>query len=204
MAIRREDNTSSIRALFSLGVRMAQLMGLEEEPAASYTPYEAESRRRMWWQLCALESRGAEEGGSRSNSIMEDRHVALPANLFDFDLDPTMTEKPIPRQGCTDMTFLLTRLDTIRVIHQLWKARKVYTSKAHEMDLHDLKLEQRKILEEFKHKIETSYLNYLDESRPYDWLSMNFAKCMLVRRVSSIPQHLQELTGFADQSSAHY
>lgn len=111
---------------------------------------------------------------------MEDRHVTLPANLFDFDLHSSMTETPRPRQACTDMTFPLVRLETIRVIHRLWKLRKMYTWKAHEMDANDLKAEQKRVLEEFKFNIEMNYLKYMDESRPYDWLCINFAKCMLV------------------------
>lgn len=183
---------------------MAQLMGLEDDPPASYSPFQRETRRRMWWNLCALESRGAEEGGSRSSSIMEGRHVALPANLFDFDLHASMTESPKPRQACTDMTFPLVRLETIRVIHRLWKLRKLYNSNPHEMNTNDLKVDQRRVLEEFKLNIEMNYLKHLDESRPYDWLCINFARVMLVSRLIIVRNQSQRLMLCSDQSTSHY
>lgn len=170
-----------MRALFSLAVRTAQMMGLGDDPGENYSPFEAEMRRRLWWHICALESRGAEEGGARSHSIMEDRNVELPTNYFDSDLFPGTERWPQPRTGCTDMTFLLLRLDTIRTVHRLWKIRKMQTNKTNGGLGLDVKTEQRRALEEFKTRLETHYLRYLDESRPYDWLCINFAQLMLVR-----------------------
>ena len=169
-----------MRALFSLAVRMAQLIGLDDDPSTNFPPLLAEMRRRLWWQLCSLESRGAEEGLARTNSILEDRNVALPANLFDFDLHPDMVECPQSRSGCTDMTFVLIRFETIRTMYRLWKIRKTHAQRSNGTEAADLKSEQRKSLQESKLRFETKYLQYLDQSRPYDWLCMSFAKAMIV------------------------
>lgn len=159
---------------------MSQLIGLQEDPAKKHPPFQTQMRRRLWWHLCGLESRGVEEGFARSNSIIEDCDVELPANLFDFDLHPDMEGHFQPRTGCTDMAFVLIRFETIRMGHWLWKIRKRHTSGLSDKNVGDLKSEQRRSLEESKQRFQTHYLRHLDESRPYDYLCIRFTKAMLV------------------------
>lgn len=178
--LRRDDSVGNIKALFSLCVRMAQLIGLHEDPGDAFSPFEAEYRRRLWWHIAGLESRGAEEGGARQNSIMEDRNVRLPTNLNDCDLFPEMKDPPKPRTGVTDATFVLARWESIRTVFALFQAKKKNKATGRALDNPELKEEQRKVIEEHKLRCETYYLRHFDESRPFDWMCTQWIRLMAV------------------------
>ncbi len=159
---------------------MAQLMGLNQDPGESYSPLDAELRRRMWWHLCGLESRGAEEGGSRSHSIIDGTEVQLPGNVLDLDLHADDLERVKSRDGCTDMYFPLLRFEVLRMIRGLVSIR-LNAKAGNQSDAQDdLKDEQRRSLDESIRRLDTQYIRHLDASRPYDWLCIGFTKTMLV------------------------
>lgn len=163
---------------------MAQLIGLQEDPGDAFPPFEAELRRRLWYQICGLESRGAEEGGARQTSIMEGRSVRLPSNLNDIDLDPDLTDPPKPRTGVTDMTFVLARWESVRTIYDLFRIKKKFKSSPHGVDsAAELKAEQQNVVEEHKLRCGTYYLRHLDESRPMDWMCIQWIRLMGVSAI---------------------
>lgn len=180
ICLRRDDSIGNIRALFSLCVRMAQLIGLQEDPGDAFSPYESELRRRLWYHISGLESRGAEEGGARQTSIMEDRHVRMPSNLNDDDLYPDMRDPPKPRTGVTDMTFPLTRWESVRTIHEIFMVKQKCRKSEQSLDNEELKVELRKVVEEHKLRCETYYLRHFDDSRPLDWLCTQWIRLMAV------------------------
>ena len=181
ISIRRDDTTGNIRALFSLAVRMAQMMGLQQDPEDAFSPFEAEYRRRLWWHICGLESRGAEEGGARQSSIMEESHVRLPSNLNDVDLDPNARDPPQSRTGVTEVTFVLLRWESVRMIQTLMEIKKKHKAKGQDApDVEAFKADQRKALDEATLRIETYYLRHLHESRPHDWLCIGWIELMMV------------------------
>ena len=161
---------------------MSQLIALQEDLSGKFSPFQTEMRRRLWWQICGLESRGAEEGAARTTSIMEDHNVQHPANLFDSDLEPTAEERPQARTGVTDMTFVLTRVETLHMVHKLWLIRKRRRTKAQDGESVELKAELRASLTESKLRLETNFLKYLHQSRPYDWLVVKFIQSVLVSK----------------------
>ena len=163
---------------------MAQLIGLQEDPGDAFSPFEAELRRRLWYHICGLESRGAEEGGARQNSIMEDRDVRLPSNLNDIDLDPQLNDPLKPRSGVTDMTFVLARWESIRTVYNLFRIKKKYKTSGQSLDSAELKAEQQKVIEEHKLRCGTYYLRHLDESRPMDWMCIQWIRLMGVRAIT--------------------
>ena len=180
ISLRRDDSVGNIRALFSLAVRMAQMIGLQHDPDDSFSSFEAEYRRRLWWHICGLESRGAEEGGARRSSIMEDSHVQLPSNLNDVDLDPDARERPKPRTGVTEVTFILLRWESVRMIEGLMEVKKRHKTESQSLDVDALKTDQKKVLDESKLRIETYYQRHLHTSRAYDWLCLRWIELMLV------------------------
>ncbi|WPH03707.1 Bikaverin cluster transcription factor bik5 [Acrodontium crateriforme] len=174
---RRKENGSNVLALFSLAVRLAQIMGIDREAETTLSPFDTQMRRRLWWHICGLESRAAEEGGARTTSIMEAHIVEFPENLNDLDLDPHAKEPPQPRLGITDMTYTLGRWNIIRLIRSLWKARKQYAGK----DPEAMKAEQNRLFEAHKSQIESDFFRHMHESRPYDWMCLRYMKAMLVK-----------------------
>ena len=159
---------------------MAQLIGLQEDPGDKFSPFEAEMRRRLWWHICGLESRGAEEGGARQSSIMENRNVQLPLNLNDVDLNPDSRERPHPRTGVTDITFALIRWDSLRLVQKLMEIKKRHVGGGRSFNGAKLKEEQLKALDEIKARMDTYYKRYFHGSRPLDWLCMRWIELMSV------------------------
>lgn len=76
------------------------------------SPFEAEQRRRTWWQLVALDKRIAEITGSPITALSScGSECQLPLNVNDSDLHPDSKDPPRPSLGFTEMSFGLTRIE---------------------------------------------------------------------------------------------
>lgn len=107
--------------------------------------------------------------------------MRLPSNLNDYDLDPYLKFPPKPRTGVTDITFVLARAESLRMVYDLFKIRKRYKASGMAPDSADLKAEQRKVVDEQKLRCETYYLRHLDGSRPLDWMCIQWIKLMTIK-----------------------
>lgn len=159
---------------------MAQLIGVDQDPDNDFSPFEAEMRRRLWWQICGLESRAAEEGVARQTSIMEDRNVKIPSNLDDFDLDPVINEMPVARIGVAEASFLVLRMEIVNLAHKLWAISKRFRLEGRGEDTRAIQREQRGALTHFRSKMQKSLLDHCDASRRYDWLLVIMYEAMSV------------------------
>jgi hypothetical protein len=189
ISMRRDDSLSNVRALFSLAVRMSQLIGLEKDPGKTFAPLEADLRRRLWWHICGLESRGAEEGGTRQTSIIDGTDVGLPSNLNDIDLSPDSKEHPQPREGITEATFPLIRCELVRLVHQIYTVRRKYSADTSGGDSETMKVEQRGVLEAGRQSLHSKFLRHLHPSRPIDWLCIAWLEGMLVSQLCTLMIH---------------
>ncbi|KAI2630214.1 fungal-specific transcription factor domain-containing protein [Hypomontagnella submonticulosa] len=96
-------------ALLSLPIRLAQALDLHHEAAnAHLSPYEAELRRRLWWQLIVLDIRASEDRGTTTVSARGSYDTRLPLNINDADFGPASPGPLVERQGPTDVTFSLS------------------------------------------------------------------------------------------------
>ena len=77
----------------------------------SVSVFEAEMRRRLWWQILHLDSRAAELSGSGISIFINLFDTKCPRNVNDRDLDPAMTELPPDRTGQTDFIFVALRCE---------------------------------------------------------------------------------------------
>nr|POE72869.1 bikaverin cluster transcription factor bik5 [Quercus suber] len=181
LASRRRELGANLRSLFLLAVSLAQILKVDTDPKyVKCTPFEAEMRRRAWWQLCSLESRSAEEGEARSSSITEACEVDLPSNLNDEDLDPKAVEIPVPRCGITDMTFVLIRLRNMHLVFKCRMIRKIYAEK-HDVCRGPPTLEQNALFESHQKLLEQQFYRHMDDTRPIDWLCLKVSRSMLLK-----------------------
>lgn len=103
--LRVTDTSRMTYTLTGLAIRLARSMDLHLDNARlSTSPFEGEMRKRLWWTLCSLECRSAEEYGFHPSVGGQTPDCALPLNVNDEDLDPDATEPPEARSGCTSMT----------------------------------------------------------------------------------------------------
>lgn len=62
--LRRNDDARKIWTMTGLVVRIAQTLGIHRDGSHfKLTPFEIEMRRRLWWQVCILDARAAEDHG---------------------------------------------------------------------------------------------------------------------------------------------
>jgi len=114
LAAPHENDHGLARNLIGNLIRSAQSVGLHRDvPGSGIPPFEIEMRRRLWWNICALDCRASEDFGIEP-MIIEDT-VALPLNLNDADLHPNMTKTPPPWTGATDITLCLTKFTMARM-----------------------------------------------------------------------------------------
>lgn len=96
--------------LVGVAVRIGQRMGLHRtEHLSGLSVFKAEMRRRLWWQICILNSQLGEATGqtgqrtTASNELLLD--VAMPANISDCDLHPNIESLVPQRERGTQMMF---------------------------------------------------------------------------------------------------
>ncbi|KAI1502498.1 fungal-specific transcription factor domain-containing protein [Biscogniauxia marginata] len=113
--LRSHDGSRASWALLSLPIRLAQALDLhrdgvgddnddddDDEHGGSrgrgrlFTPFEAEQRRRLWWQLIVLDIRAAEDRGTRAIVARDSYDTRLPHNVDDADFGPA-TAEPLSR-----------------------------------------------------------------------------------------------------------
>ncbi|KAH0592942.1 hypothetical protein MHUMG1_09395 [Metarhizium humberi] len=144
--VRRQDNTRFCWTAVSLVIRMAQGLGIHRDGTKfALAPFEVEMRRRLWWAICTLDLRSAEEAGTAliiGNSSFD---TMLPLNINDTDISPEKKEPPTPRDGRSDCSICLVSTE----------------SRPADTDTVGLKLEEReKMLIEVKNRVEQKFLRY--------------------------------------------
>lgn len=183
------------------------MITLDEDPAERYSPFEAELRRRLWWHLCGLESRAAEEGVARHTSIMENRQVRIPSNLNDVDLQPDMKQPVAPRKGVAETSFVILRFEVYSLAHNLWATKKKFQLAGRSDDAKGVQEEQRAALETFKSDQRRDLISFCDTSRRLDWLVTTLYEAMCVCTYHHVlPLHppIAQLTTPPPDKNAHH
>ena len=119
--------------LTGMGVNLAQAMGLHSDAASfDLDPIETEVRRRIWWTLCQLDYRIADDGGLEPHIVLT-ADTQLPMMVNDADLDASAPRPIAPRQGCSEMTFPLIRMEFAKTILNIKKADYLHPTSANEI-----------------------------------------------------------------------
>jgi len=94
---------------------MATRLGIHRDGAQfGLSPFETEQRRRLWWQLAALDKRMAEMTGSAITAVSSSgSDCQLPLNINDADLHQHSGDLPKSSTGPTEMLFCLTRIELL-------------------------------------------------------------------------------------------
>ncbi|KAK5024870.1 hypothetical protein LTR13_010713 [Exophiala sideris] len=96
--------------LTGIAMRIAQRMDLNNDgKRLGLTPFEAEMRRRLWWQLLLIDNRVAEISGSPPPSYSWS--AKPPGNVNDNDLFAGMRDSLLESERLTEMMFVLLRCE---------------------------------------------------------------------------------------------
>ncbi|KAI1848271.1 hypothetical protein JX265_004219 [Neoarthrinium moseri] len=106
--LRVHNDTRATWVLTALLLRLSQAHSLHRDgDGEQYPPFEAEMRRRLWWQVVVLDVRAAEDRGTQAMIDSELFNTRFPLNLNDRDFGPDSAGPLTERAGPTDMTFSL-------------------------------------------------------------------------------------------------
>ena len=164
VCLRQQDDMRLTCTLTGLATNIARGMGLHRDGTHfSIDPFEAEMRRRVWWNLLVLETRSSEDSGIESSFSDQGFDTKLPTNLNDEDLFPDMTEKPKEREGCTAMTVSLLRYEMIATLRRLDSVGHGDTSRHSPQEYLEAK---DRIIDECHQRLERTYLQHMDTKVP--------------------------------------
>jgi hypothetical protein len=140
-------------------MRIAHGLGIHrDEDGRAFSAFEAEMRRRLWWQILALDLRTADDRGFES--ILADSYfnTVMPYNLDDDDFKFDNQHPLQNRSGPTEMTLCLLTMDALST------GRKInFRSLA--SDLESLTLQEKEALvEQYAQRVKSSYLAGYDFS----------------------------------------
>ena len=182
-SLRTHCSTRLIWTLTALAVRIAQNAGIHRDGTHfNLPPFQVEMRRRLWWNICILDSRASEDCGYdpaiRTNSVS----TQMPLNVNDDDLFPNMKKFPRPRIGYTEMTCSLVRFEGARSFPRLHYVGLVGTSQA------DSNLQARKQLTEngawikaCQERLEKLCLRHSDLTDPFQWYIAAISRIVLIK-----------------------
>ncbi|TPX16339.1 uncharacterized protein E0L32_003988 [Thyridium curvatum] len=184
--VRRNDDARAAWTLTGLGIRIAQSMGLQRDGTNfdNLTPFEIEMRRRLWWAICMIDLRSAEDQGT-DLTILESTHdTRIPLNINDKDISPESKELPPERSGSTDTTFTVIRCEICQVGRRLHTATAAGSNEqCPEEALKSLELRES-VLRGVYERIENQY--FRDSSRetnPFFWIAANVARVIIAKLV---------------------
>ncbi|KAK4126646.1 hypothetical protein N657DRAFT_569439 [Parathielavia appendiculata] len=103
----------SMFSLLGMTFRIATRLGLHRDGSQSdMSSFEAEQRRRLWWQIVVFDKRIAEITGSTVTALSSCAcDTRMPLNVNDSDLSVHAKGPPGPYAGPTEMVFCLTRIE---------------------------------------------------------------------------------------------
>ncbi|KAI9667771.1 MAG: hypothetical protein M1821_000590 [Bathelium mastoideum] len=182
LSVRDSYEPRAIWTLTGVAIRIAQGMGLERDGVFLDLPlYEAEMRRRVWWQLKLHDFRAAELCGLAKfrDLDMGTESTKWPTNVNDDQLYPGMVSLRVPSNTLTDVVFIAFRCELanfaagrIATLRQQGKNASQWTLDSSQNDRPEVK----KAFRELEETLETKYLRYCDPSQPLHLVTMLVAR----------------------------
>lgn len=119
--VRRHESPRFVWMMTGLVIRMAQALGLHRDGShfPNLTPYEIETRRRVWWTVCLLDLRASEDQGTELSTTGNSVDTKFPLNINDVDLNPHTQNMPPARSCVTDMTLTVVSAEMCDVMRRL-------------------------------------------------------------------------------------
>lgn len=175
--LQHTGETQSAWVLAGILVRLSVSMKLHRDGShfANVTPFEMEMRRRLWWQVCFIDSRSEDLQVSEykvSEGIFD---TEIPANTDDANLEPEMLASPIVAEKWTDVT--------VSLIHcEVWKlSRRLQPVTAASYALPPDSHERLELFQQSQARIEDTYLKHLSLSQPLHSFVATIARLFLTK-----------------------
>ena len=162
IVLQYNGETKSAWLLAGVLIRVAVSKKLHRDGShfANSNAFEIEMRRRMWWQICFIDSRSDDTQVSDYKLSEELFDTKIPANTDDANMDPEMSNPPAVMEQWTDVTVSLIQ-------SEIWKlSRRLQSIKAASHTLAPDIAERLKLFQQSQAKIEETYLRLLNPNQP--------------------------------------
>lgn len=138
--------------------------------------FDLEMRRRLWWQICTLDVRVAEEFGREPFILEPSLRTELPLNISDMSLDPDMRELPSQQSGRSEMLFSLVRFEVSNFARRI-----VFSDRFCQSNGYRIMNEAQKCqgVDQFRERLEKQYLSYCDKGAPLDCIAVKSSRLIL-------------------------
>jgi hypothetical protein len=178
--VRRHDDTRFAWTLTALVIRMSQALGLHRDGShfPTLTPFEVEMRRRLFWAVCVLDLRSAEDQGTELTIVNRTFDTQLPLNINDSDISPESERLPESREGVTDMAFSLLRYEICALARRLHTASSDMAVTCPPDSAKSLE-EREALLTELHRRVEERLLK--DSSSPMSWVTSIFCRVIVAK-----------------------
>ena len=185
LVTRQYYDPSSFWAIAGIALRTAQRIGIHKDSDEyGLLPFESQMRRRLWWQILFIEVRAAEVCGAGLTNMTAIDHKQ-PLNIFDEDIWPDMEQAPTPREGSTDMCFVMLRTTIGRYFGYLFRP---FLSEADKAEADNSAKTLDDLMEEFQAILHEKFLANADPLNPLQFFTSMVARAILCswRVMSSI------------------
>jgi hypothetical protein len=174
---RLNTDKTYVWTMTGLVIRIATKLGLHRDPVSlGVAPFIAEIRRRLWWQICILDVRTAEENDMDPMLCEHNFDTKLPSNLNDSELDISMTQLPPETPNRTEMLYPLTRLKISYEARKLVFSPKFTAENGYQSLSFD---EKKRLLQTLQKEIEDQWLRNCDMKVPICFLTATSARMVL-------------------------
>lgn len=188
-ALPNEDDSRAAWSLTSLIYHIARTMGLHRDGTAfGLDPFETELRRRLWWQICIIDSRSSEHHCNESIARGFSSDTKPPLHVNDADLWPGMAEPPAERwDQATDMTLSLVRCEAIQTDWELGRIKhKSYSQPTSSRtvpadDSRETHKKRQALIQNLESRLRGKYLPICNSSVPFQFLSSAVARIIIAR-----------------------
>lgn len=142
------------------------------------SPFDVEIRRRLWWQICILDVRTAEDSGSDPLILSDSFNTQFPSNVNDASLHHDMSEMPQVNTGRTEMSFTLVRFEGSNFARRIVFSDNFCQNNSYEI----LTAPEKCVaINKFREELEQRYLSLLDKGIPLDFITAASIRLILVK-----------------------
>jgi hypothetical protein len=175
--VRRYDSPRVVWMMTGLIIRMAQYLGLQRDGSnfEHFTPFEIETRRRIWWAVVNLDLRASEDQGTDLAITHGSFDTKMPLNINDADIGPETKDMPTAREGVTDMSLALMIIGLCDLIRQMLNLGVTNSVGGLE--------DQNRLLKEMYRKYEHGYFRQStteSDSKGY-WVGVTIARLVMAK-----------------------
>lgn len=157
-----------------LAVGRAIKLGLHRDgEVLGVPPFETEIRRRLWWQICTLDIRTAQDHKSDPCILEHSFNTKLPANNSDVGLDPHMSRYPTGMHERTEMLSSLVQFEMNYFLRQVAFSEKFIQENAYTILPYSRIC---KAIDLFQERIQKQYISHCDPNIPLDFMTINLSR----------------------------